>query len=628
MPPTPTPTPTPTPAPTPTPSPSVFPGPVSSIFLIIGNNQFIASFLPPTIGLPIDFYRIRYTPVGGGASTVFESPDAATVVTVTQVPNGQTYDVEIAAVNATGEGVYTSGGQVQVIDAVVPGIVRNAVCTPGDEQFTVQFDEPLSDGNSPITMYRVNHTPVGGGSTTNSEASASPVVVTNNVVNGTTYNVVVIAFNLLGPGPALPIGECTPVGPPDPARDVVCTAGDGQISVTFNAPLDTGGSPVLNYTLTSAEVGSSNVFTEQGVGSPLVETEVTNGNVYNVTLRTTTLVGLSSTVDLGQCAPEPSNVLPTSPNFVAGGSGGDHTLAMSDNGVTWFGNGNTVFSTQCFSVRSDGVSRWVAAGIGTNALATSDDGVNWTGLGDAGGVFSLAGSALAYSASQSRWVAGGFGTANTLAHSDDNGSTWTGNGTATFSQFCLEAAHSGPAGGNRFVAVGGPPNTIAFSDDGETWTGLGTSVFSAQGDGIAYNNAGRCVACGFGGNALAFSDDAESWTGDGTATFATGFGVASDGSRFVAVGSGPTNTMAWSDDGQNWNGLGASIFPDGALTIAWNGVNLWVAGGRHSPANQSSIATSADGINWSYVSAANQTPDPLFTGECSAMSFKALLPPP
>ena len=43
--------------------------------------------------------------------------------------------------------------------------------------------------------------------------------------------------------------------------------------------------------------------------------------------------------------------------------------------------------------------------------------------------------------------------------------------------------------GIRWVAVGIGTNTIAYSSNGITWTGIGTSIFSANGFGVAWNNA-------------------------------------------------------------------------------------------------------------------------------------------
>jgi alpha-tubulin suppressor-like RCC1 family protein len=61
---------------------------------------------------------------------------------------------------------------------------------------------------------------------------------------------------------------------------------------------------------------------------------------------------------------------------------------------------------------------------------------------------------------------------------------------------------------------------------------------------------------------------------------------------WVAGGEG-TNTLAYSYDGFTWSGLGASIFTNTGLAIGFNGT-IWTAGGQGT----NSLAYSYDGINW------------------------------
>ena len=56
-------------------------------------------------------------------------------------------------------------------------------------------------------------------------------------------------------------------------------------------------------------------------------------------------------------------------------------MGYSLNGIEWYGLGNTIFSVEANSVAYNG-SKWVAVGKGeANTIATSDDGFVWTGQG-------------------------------------------------------------------------------------------------------------------------------------------------------------------------------------------------------------------------------------------------------
>ncbi|MBL8519185.1 MAG: choice-of-anchor D domain-containing protein [Betaproteobacteria bacterium] len=61
------------------------------------------------------------------------------------------------------------------------------------------------------------------------------------------------------------------VQPPSPPLNLVATPGNGQASFAFQAPADTGGKPILDYTVTCGAA------TATGVSSPIVVTGLVNG---------------------------------------------------------------------------------------------------------------------------------------------------------------------------------------------------------------------------------------------------------------------------------------------------------------------------------------------------------------
>ena len=246
--------------------------------------------------------------------------------------------------------------------------------------------------------------------------------------------------------------------------------------------------------------------------------------------------------------------------------------------------------------------RWVAVGEETNAIAYSSDGINWTPVNNSTSIFSY-GRGVAWNGTL--WVAvggSGYNSTNTIAYSSD-GITWTGLGKTIFSQYGYGVAWNGTLW--VAVGVGGGVDasgqvlgqeTIAYSYDGITWTpsSNGNSIFTGYGYGVAWNGT-LWVAVGEGTNhSIAYSYDGITWTpsSNGNSIFTYGYGVAWNGTLWVAVGEG-TNTIAYSYDGITWTGLGNSIFTYG-YGVAWNGT-LWVAVGDGTT---NTIATSPDGITW------------------------------
>jgi len=288
--------------------------------------------------------------------------------------------------------------------------------------------------------------------------------------------------------------------------------------------------------------------------------------------------------------------------WVAGGDGTAeqaNSLAWSNNnGVTWNGLGNGVFSTQCNDVKFYN-NIWVAVGDGSaNTLAYSYDGKAWIGLGKS--IFPDSGHAIQYV--NGVWYATGGNTVNNAAYSYD-GFNWYGLGllgTGTSPTFRLAAANMLSVGSvpvnvntfvnkivfpaNRIIAAGGafgsstavPSGRLMYSDDdGATWNvcpgAINNAMFS---DPVDVSNG---VSAGIGGSGGANS-------------------VAWNGSVWVAVGHGTTHSIAYSDDGGlNWYGVsGKTIFSVEGRCVKWNG-KYFVAVGRGT---KYTTAYSQDGINW------------------------------
>ena len=173
------------------------------------------------------------------------------------------------------------------------------------------------------------------------------------------------------------------------------------------------------------------------------------------------------------------------------GTGSDTLSYSIDEGFTWTGLGNSIFSVSGNKAIWNG-QVWVAVGEGnTHTLATSTDGINWTGRGK---VFSVRGNNIHYNYNHKMWVAVGEDSIKkrNIAYSVDNGASWSYPSTEIFS----DVAHDVTWVGYKWMAVGkGNTNTLAESIDGINWTGSGMQ-FSIAGYGIATDDYGAIVICG------------------------------------------------------------------------------------------------------------------------------------
>ena len=83
------------------------------------------------------------------------------------------------------------------------------------------------------------------------------------------------------------------------------TAGNAQASVAFTAPSNNGGSPIIDYTVTS----SPGSHTATGASSPIIVTGLTNGTTYTFTVTARNSVGSSSASEASNSVtPAPATV--------------------------------------------------------------------------------------------------------------------------------------------------------------------------------------------------------------------------------------------------------------------------------------------------------------------------------
>ena len=132
----------------------------------------------------------------------------------------------------------------------VPGKPTNVTATAGDAQATVTWRAPSDPGTSAITGYTVTATP--GGRTCQTAGALTCTVL--GLTNGTRYVFDVTAANASGAGLAsTPSSVVVPgaVEAPSEPRDVAAVAGDGEATVTWQAPVSAGSSAITGYRLVS-----------------------------------------------------------------------------------------------------------------------------------------------------------------------------------------------------------------------------------------------------------------------------------------------------------------------------------------------------------------------------------------
>ena len=217
-------------------------------------EQLVLSWSPPAFagGSPISRYTVQYQPDGGDRWQDHPHNKAATTTVISNLENGRSYDVRVAATNGAGTSKWSNTATATPYTA--PGEPRELALTPDDGRITATWQAPADDGGAPIQHYRVRYR-----ADNDTEYTDGPVVGVGNVPpgqdykatisdleNGTAYTVQVAAHNVGGTGSPAD-DEATPYTIPGEPTELALTPDDGRITATWKAPADNGGAPIQHY---------------------------------------------------------------------------------------------------------------------------------------------------------------------------------------------------------------------------------------------------------------------------------------------------------------------------------------------------------------------------------------------
>ncbi|MDP5089027.1 MAG: fibronectin type III domain-containing protein, partial [Saprospiraceae bacterium] len=232
------------------------PGPVRALMVSPLPLSAIVSFLPPLndggsliTGYVVTAQQTASAPAKRKLSSTITVSGISSPILVTGLAFGVNYNFNVVAINAVGSSVpIVTTMPVTPAPATVPDAPTSVVATAGNIAASVTFIAPVNTGGNAITGYTVTSSP---GSFTGT-GTTSPIIV-SGLTNGTAYTFTVVATNAVGPSIVSAASVAViPATVPDAPTSIVATAGNAQASVTFIAPVNTGGNAITGYTVTSS----------------------------------------------------------------------------------------------------------------------------------------------------------------------------------------------------------------------------------------------------------------------------------------------------------------------------------------------------------------------------------------
>lgn len=416
-----------------------------------------------------------------------------------------------------------------VIDGVAPTVsstvpAGGALSTDVSVDFTVTFSESVS--NISTDDFALGLT--GSANGTISGVSASSGSSVDVTVSGVTGNGT-IKLNLNGStnisdaaGNSAPAaytsGSTHTVAIPtvsDAPTIGMATAGDGQVSIAFTAPVNNGGSAITGYTVTSNPeniTAGGNGFTT----SPIVVTGLTNGTAYTFTVKATNGVGDSVASVASNSATPKGNQTITFPNPGAQNFGTTPTLTATADSATGTDNLTVTFSsstTGVCTITSGGALTFVTAGSctidadqagdsATNAATTATEtftvnaivpGAPTIGSATAGDTQATVTFSAPVSTGGAPILAGGYTVTANSGGATGTGSsspiTVTGltNGVAyTFTVTATNSAGTGAASAASNSIIPASPQTITFTNPGTKNFGTSPTLTASSSAGGGY----------------------------------------------------------------------------------------------------------------------------------------------
>ena len=279
-------------------------------------------------GSAISNYRI-YRGVSGGQRSLLATVSAQTLAYAdTSAVPGATYDYEVGALNASGEGPRSNVRTATPLSVSLPGAPElSAVAGDGRVDLT-WVDGP--DGGAPITGYRLYRGVAGGAKTLLAALGVVHEYTDSTVASGTAYAYGLSAVTAAGAGPVSAERVAQPSAPAG-APTLAATAGNGTVVLSWKVPEATGGHPISGYRVYRRfDGGSWEPIATLGTVTGFTDPDVPNGLGVSYRVAALTADGEGPSSNEVTAVPSGPPLAPLLTGAVAGSAGITLTWADPD----------------------------------------------------------------------------------------------------------------------------------------------------------------------------------------------------------------------------------------------------------------------------------------------------------
>jgi len=283
--------------------PFTSPGAPTSVTAAADDTQVLVSWTAPASNGGSEI--TGYTATASIGINVFTctAPSTATSCWIKGLTNGSKYSVRVSATNGAGPGPETlvSGSITPRGISIAPSIIS---VDAQNQSLVVRWKALTTNAEnngSQIIRYIAKAMPSGAtcqadGVVTPGGSSSNSTCTITGLVNGVAQSVTVVAVNEAGTSASSSAVSRTPRSAPSAPVGVKLSPLNGGIAVSWNAPVDSGGTPITSYRVDATASGVANSVTscsqQSGDSRNCIISGLSNGTTYSVTVIAVNDVGV------------------------------------------------------------------------------------------------------------------------------------------------------------------------------------------------------------------------------------------------------------------------------------------------------------------------------------------------
>ncbi|TLY01990.1 MAG: fibronectin type III domain-containing protein, partial [Thaumarchaeota archaeon] len=239
--------------------------PTGLVATAVSSSQIGLTWTAPTDngGSAITGYKIERSTDGGTTwSALVNTCGTSTSCSDTGLPHTTTFTYRVSAINSVGTGSPSTTASAATL-AVAPSPPTGlAASASSSSQISLSWTAPTDNGGSAITGYKIERSTDGGTTWSTLVANTGNTATTysdTGLTHTTTYTYRVSAINSIGTSSASSVASATtPIAAPSPPTGLTATAASSsQVSLTWTAPADNGGSAITGYKIERSTDGGT-----------------------------------------------------------------------------------------------------------------------------------------------------------------------------------------------------------------------------------------------------------------------------------------------------------------------------------------------------------------------------------